>query len=199
MKEEESFDEKVLLALVAAGDREAFTRLYERYWKRIYTLALMYSKSQETSEDLVQEVFIKLWTFRDRLTLIEELRPYLFVMARNLIISQFRKKLLHGSLNITEVDFLKDEFLQPDNQLAYKETLGLLNEAVTLLPPQQKKAYHLSRQQGLSYEAIAREMQISKLTVRTHLTKAFAFIRHYLSSHNSVSVFFVFLLLMERK
>jgi RNA polymerase sigma-70 factor (ECF subfamily) len=174
------YDEKELLLRVAGGDAKAFTALYDQYWNRIYSLARVYFKSAQAAEDLVQEVFLKVWTIRRTLPEVRSFRPFLLVMARNMLISHLRKAVFHVGLE-EEYDALPEEdFLQPDKQLTLKEYRELLQEAVSALPPQQQQAYRLSRDSGRNYEEIAKEMQLSPLTVRTHISKALAFIRQYL-------------------
>ena len=95
-------------------------------------------------------------------------------------------------------DILIEESLLPDKQLSYKESLGLLNEAIERLPPQQKIAYRLSRNEGKKYEEIALEMGISISTVKNHLTKAIGFVRIYLIN-NSVHNAILILLILSKK
>lgn len=169
-----------MLLRVAEGDEQAFSWLYNQYWDRIYSLARVYFKSAGAAEDIVQEVFLKVWAIRKTLPEVRSFRPFLLVMARNMMISNLRKTVFHVELG-NEGNILPDEdFLQPDNQLTLKECERLLQEAVNALPSQQQRAYRLSRNSSKSYDEIAEEMQISPLTVRTHISKALASIRQFL-------------------
>jgi RNA polymerase sigma-19 factor, ECF subfamily len=185
-----NLDDKQLLELLRQGNHEAFEEIYLRHWKRIYTVAILYIKSPEAAQDIVQEVFLKIWTSKEKLPEIRQFKSYLFVSARNLVISSLRNNVFHVSLDPEEP--VKEDVFLPEMQLSYKESLGILHKAIELLPPQQQRAYKLSRNVGMRYEQIAEEMGISRLTVRTHLTKALDFIRKYLKGqgvHPNVSVF----------
>lgn len=172
-------DDLQLLTFLLNDDEEAFAALYERHWKRIYTMALLYLKSPEAAQDTVQDVFLKVWTNRSALQQVRDFRPFLFVTARNLLISGLRNKVFHVSLDAgNEVG---EESMHPERHLSYRESVTLLHKAIEQLPPQQQKAYRLSRDNGMSYEEIAAEMGISRLTVRTHISKAIGFIRKYLT------------------
>ena len=185
-----------LVGLLQNEDEEAFVEIYNRYWKRVYFLAFKYTKSEEASKDIAQDVFLKLWINRNNLNNIRDFKPFLFVSARNLIISSLRNKVFHVELDEDEI--LKEDTLLPDKQLSYKESLGLLNEAIEQLPPQQKIAYRLSRNDGKKYEEIAAEMGISISTVKIHVSKAIGFVRNYLIN-NSVHKAILILIILGRK
>ncbi len=181
-----------LIGLLQNEDEVAFVEIYNRYWKRVYFLSFKYTKSEEASKDIAQDVFLKLWINKNNLSHIREFKPFLFVSARNLIVSSLRNKVFHVELE--NEDILIEESLLPDKQLSYKESLGLLNEAIERLPPQQKIAYRLSRNEGKKYEEIALEMGISISTVKNHLTKAIGFVRIYLinnSVHNAILILLI--------
>ena len=185
-------DDTQLLKLLQEGDEGAFAEVYNRYWKRVNTVALNFIKSPEAAQDAVQDVFIKIWNSRENLLHVRELKPYLFVTARNQIISSLRNKVFHISLDAEEG--VEEETFLPEKQLSYKESVALLQKAIELLPPQQQRAYQLSRDGGLRYEDIAQEMGISRLTVRTHISKAIQFIRQYLTDHEVNPVFLLIFL-----
>lgn len=191
-----ALDDLQLLGLLQNGHEEAFAEIYHRYWKNIYTQALNYTKSEKTAQDIVQDVFLKLWTGRDNLQHIQELRPYLFIVARNRIINSLRNRVYHSPLDAEEL--IEEQTFLPEQQLSYKESLALFHKAMELLPAQQKTAYQLSRIEGLTYEAIAQQMGVSRLTVRNHITRAIAFIRNYLTE-NAVHIVFVALFLFVKK
>lgn len=189
-------NEKELLQRVAGGDTAAFARLYDAYWNKIYSMSMLYMKSPQAAQDIVQDVFMKLWDKRQSLPEVQAFRPFLFVMARNLLISRLRATFFHEDLAAAEGEPMKEKWLLPDRQLSYKESVQLLHQAMDQLAPQQKKAFQLSRTEGLSYREIAEKMQISPLTVRTHISTALASIRLYLNNH--ALHLMIFLLLSEK-
>jgi RNA polymerase sigma-70 factor (family 1) len=188
------YEENELLLRIAKDDAEAFAQLYDHYWNRIYSLARVYLKSSQTAEDLVQEIFLKIWSGRKTLGEVRSFRPFLLVMARNMIISHLRKTVFLYELGDEDYTRSAEDFLQPDHLLTLKESALLLQEAVDSLPAQQKRAYRLSRDSGKSYAEIAQDMQISPLTVRTHISQALAFLRRYLHSCSLPAKFLMLLL-----
>jgi len=185
-----------LLHFLQEENEEAFAELYGRYWKNIYFLAVKYTKSSEISRDIVQEVFLKIWINRNNLGHVKEFKPYLHVAARNLIINSLRNKVFHVSIENGEE--VEEEYLQPEKQLSYKESVILLNQAIEMLTPQQKAAYQLSRNQGKKYDEIASEMGITVSTVKNHMTKAIQSIRDYLTDNNVQPIILILVLLGKK-
>lgn len=174
-------EEKALLEKTAAGDKAAFKSLYDHYWDDLYALALSFLKSPDWAQDLVQDIFVKLWVKRAELPSIGQFRPYIFVMVRNGIVSALRQKRLRDRYRQS----LPGHFLAAaaDSPLGGKELEGLIREAVARLPPPQDLLIRLTREQGLSHEEIAERLGMAKKTVSNNLTKALNSIRLYLRSH----------------
>ena len=86
-----ALDEKLLLLQIAEGNEKAFAVLVERKWNNIYLQALTYLKSAQAAQDMVQEVFIRIWQNRKKLPAIESFVSFVFILARNEIISALRK------------------------------------------------------------------------------------------------------------
>lgn len=184
-------NERFLLRQIAENDEKAFAVVVENYWNNIYAQALTYLKSREHAQDVVQEVFVKLWEKRSLLRAVERFDSFLFILARNQIISELRKKLaappgVHLKDNIVETTDI------PDLVLASKEFQETIAKAIELLPPQQKMAFLLSRDEGLTYEQIALEMQVSKETVKKHVCRALNFLRTQIQTHSEIVVCLLF-------
>ncbi|SHM03829.1 RNA polymerase sigma-70 factor, ECF subfamily [Chitinophaga jiangningensis] len=167
-----------LLVRTADGDETAFAQIHQHYWNEVYALALAFLKSPALAEDIIQEVFIKLWLKRTQLTEIQEFTPYLMVMVRNEIISHLRKaatrqkqleQYSNGSLSLQELP-----------AASITETTAVINSALASLPPKQQQIFAMSREQGLSHEAIAAQTGLSKKTVANTITIALNAIRTYL-------------------
>lgn len=175
--------EKDLLRQTAAGDAQAFTLLFDQYWDPVYSATLLLSKSPELAEDIAQEVFTRIWERRSELKSIDRLEGYLFIMARNMIYGRLRRELVEEKYR----QFLKDYFrnASPVNEFpAELKDLGqALEKAIGALPERQQQAFRLSRFEGLSHEAIAREMGISKTTVKNYIVSSIATLRQVLSEN----------------
>jgi len=171
-------NEKCLLHLIAEGSKPSFTVIYDRYWKRIYTTALHYLKSSEWAQDVVQDIFLKIWMKRASLAEVDNFEAFLFIVARNELISSIRKKVEAAPLSEHNEAIAMTEL--PDNALCLKQTEQLIADAIAQLPPQQKLVFILTRQQGLSHETIARQLGLNTRTVNNHATRALFSIRQYL-------------------
>jgi RNA polymerase sigma-70 factor (family 1) len=189
LRANEIYNEPALLLKVANGDEIAFRQLFEAHWDNIYGVAFAFTKSPVIAEEMVQDVFVKIWTKRQQLPEIKNFNDYLFIIARNHIFSVLRKKIYEEPFS----DHLKDYFLEasnlPDQQLLYREAENLVQQAVAQLPPQQRLIYCLSRKDGLNQDEIANKLNISKNTVKSHMSKALQFIRNYLQMHTEVTAF----------
>lgn len=181
-----SMDEKLLLQQIADGSEKAFTLLLEQKWNNIYWQALTYVRSSSQAQDIVQDVFLKIWQKRKTLPEVAHFDSFLFIIARNHIISTLRKKtafpLGYDALEVEEKYYL------PDKTLSRKNLAELIARAIDLLPQQQKTAYLLSRDQGLSHEEIARSMQVSKEAAKKNICRALNFLRSYINTHADVTM-----------
>lgn len=166
-----------LLQSIAKGCEESFRKLYDLYAGKIYSMATGYLKSPMAAQDVVQEVFVRIWQKRDSLTTIDNFPAYLHVITRNLLINHLQKKIpLFGLNELTRQAIPEDRHL-PQQQLDYRELTVLISRAVAQLPPRQLEVYRLSREQGLSHQQIARQLNLSYDTVREHMSKALKNIR----------------------
>lgn len=175
--------ERELIKLIALNDELAFRQLFDRYWNKIYAAAFALTKFPAVSEEIVQDVFVKIWLKRNELSSIEDFEAYLFVVARNHIYNTLRKKIVEQPfVKNLEQYFLENASL-PEQPLLVKETEALVARALEQLPAQQRKVYNLSRNEGLDYNTIALQLGISRSTVKNHMTKALSFMRQYLIAH----------------
>ena len=181
------YDERKLLQSIAQGDPHAFSELVARYWNNIYSQALVYLKSTHAAQDIVQDVFLKVWEKRHTLPDIERFDAFLFIIVRNQIISSFRKKIAHPLSHSIE-EAIPEDNAYPDDVLACKELQGVIATGIELLPSQQKTAFLLSREEGLTYDAVAIQMGLSRETVKKHIGRALNFLRQYVQAHADISL-----------
>jgi len=181
-----SYDEIALLSNIAKGDEAAFRTLFERYWDNIYGVAFAFTKSPVMAEEIVQDIFVKIWLKREHLPQLKKFSDYLFIIARNHIISLLRKKTSEQPFTDHLLNYFQETGNNPEDLLLCRETENLVHKAIELLPPQQHLVYCLSREKGLNQEEIASQLNISVHTVKSHMNKALQFIRHYLHQHAEI-------------
>jgi len=177
-------NEKDLLNSVAQGDEAAFTRLFEEYSDLTYGFAIAYTKTADSAEEIVQEIYLKLWLGREKLKDVQSFKDHLFIMTRNHIIDFLRKAMREKKYQQQLARHFKEVTLTPHEELLFKESREMIAKAVATLPPQQQTIFRLRRHDGLPLEEIALKMNISRLTVRNHLNKALGAIRSQLQSHS---------------
>jgi RNA polymerase sigma-70 factor (ECF subfamily) len=176
-------DDGVLLQHIAAGNETAFTILYRRHEAHILQVASLYVKDHDAARETVQEVFRRLWENRAKLAEVRDVRNYLFIIARNGIFNQFKK----AAYEMAAQKDLRYAAPAPGNDTDYRlrdrECERILHTAINSLPPQRKRIYQLSREKGMSYEEIARELSISRFTVKNQMVQALQSIRVYVLQH----------------
>lgn len=173
-----------LLKKLKEGDERAFRELYARHSRQVLAFAYHLTHSAIDAEDILQETFLRLWTSREQLPLIEHFGNYIFIIARNKTLDHLRKVSLQQKLidrvwaNISDIS---DDL---ELQLDARESKNLISKAVAQLSPQKQTIFHLSRQQGLSHEEIGRQLHLSKSRVKNLLVEVLKHIRLYLAQHS---------------
>lgn len=175
-------NERELLQRVAAGDQQAFRLLFDRYWEKMYANTLQFVKSAAKAEDLTQEIFIKVWMSRERLTAVNRFDAFLYTMSKNMILDEFRKRVLLTVPENGQDVYLPSDLPSAQDKLEFKDVEIQLNAAIDRLPTQMQLAFRLSRFQGMSHDEIAREMNISRVTSKNYIARSIAAIRKHLSA-----------------
>ncbi|NLR58254.1 RNA polymerase sigma-70 factor [Chitinophaga polysaccharea] len=183
-------NELELLQQLALGNRDAFTAIYQQYHGGIYNYLLKFTRNPALTEDLVHDVFLKIWEIRSQLDIKSSFAAYLYRLARNTALTQLnrialfdtiRDEVMHrASLGIDDQSLM--------NAVEAKQYEELLHKAINSLPPQRREAFILCRQQGRSYEEAAALMNISRNTFKQHLSLAVKSIREYLLEHGNISL-----------
>jgi len=176
-------DEKKLLQLIADGDETAFNHLFEHYRNRLFTYLCKITKSRETSEEIVLDVFLKIWLGRDIITEIENFESFLFRVARNKAIDFLR--IMQTKPEIQQEVWENLELISSqatDDNINKSDTSRKIESAVQNLSPQRQRVFQLSRKEGLSYEEIAIRLQLSRNTVRNHISASLDFIRNFINT-----------------
>ncbi|MEO6733181.1 MAG: RNA polymerase sigma-70 factor [Ferruginibacter sp.] len=194
MDEPEPYHQDELLLEIAKGNEKAFRRLFDHYWNRIYSVSLVVTKNPHLAEEIVQDVFLKIWVKREQLSEVKRFEGYLITIAKNHIYNELRRKTLEQPfINGLEEHFLETTEL-PGQLLELKEATQLIAKVVAELPQQQRLVYEMSRNEQLDYQTIAERLGITRSTVKNHMTKALQAIRTYLDKHKGELLFAFFLM-----
>jgi len=187
-------DERMLLQQIAKGDAGAFKTIFDTYRSRLHYYIFSFVKSNQVAEELVIDVFMKLWTGREMVIQIRNFDGFLFRVAHNKTIDFLRsvaKDPDFRELLWEEMQIGADT--GADNALIIHEYEEKVREAIALLSPQRKKVYQLSREMDLTHEEIAVQLNLSKSTVNNHLVEARQFIRQYLVNRFDLAMLLLFI------
>jgi RNA polymerase sigma-70 factor (family 1) len=180
LSEERSYQDRELFTRIAGGDEDAFAMIFHEYNARLFPTVLKMVKSQTEAEEIIQNVFLRVWLKRDQLPEIEKPGAWLFRIASNLALSFLRDKATYWrhaavAAPASEED---DEILQLS--LDAKELRHLIAEAAGALPEARRQIFTLSRFEGLSRPEIAQQLGLAESTVKNQLTSSLRFIQEYI-------------------
>ncbi len=187
------YEESTLLSMLAQDSEYAFQLLFDRYRNNTYKVALMYIKSPVLAEEIVQDVFLKLWYQRKNLLEIRSLENWLFTLTRNLTFNCLKKIAYEWKAREKWLDQNVLSENTTDHKLLNKEYHQLLQQAVDNLSPQQQQVYKLAKEESLSYEAISEHLSISQLTVKTHMARALASVRLFFQQNSELFILLIIL------
>ncbi|MGQ8336214.1 RNA polymerase sigma factor [Sunxiuqinia sp. A32] len=169
--------EKELIKELKKGDHSAFERIFQQYSKQLFLFSLSYLKSREAAEDIVQEVFVKIWKNRADIRTDKSFQSYLFTITLNAVRKYFNKL---SRINEVKHDIIfnlsehKEEF---DNRSDYQLLLDKLEELIEQMPEKRKVVFTKMKIEGKSQKEIAEELDISVKTVEYHISESMRYLK----------------------
>lgn len=189
----ENIDDSELVRKINSGEKHAYQELFERYAPRIYQFAKSYLKNKSDAEELVQDVFLKVWEKREFLDYSKNVKAFVYKVAVNSIYDFIRRKNIENAFR----DFIA---LHPPgnenntwHQVILDDMMSHLDELLLKMPEQQQRIFKLSREEGLTNEEIAVQLNLSKRTVENHLYRAVAYLKDNFKADSVFSVLFFYL------
>lgn len=165
-----------LFALVKEGRQEAFSELYKRFFKPLFTHAVKRLGDDQEAMDIVQDLFEYIWVRKTELE-IANFSAYLYAGIRNRIITARLKSSRRNNYLDSLRHFMLLGELITDYTVRERELKRLIEHEVDALPPQMKKVFKMSRVEGLSHKEIARQLGTSEQTVRTQIKRSLRILR----------------------
>lgn len=184
-------EDNELLTKLRNGDQMAFAQVYNQYRSKMYAYACNLCKSEEIAEEIVQEVFIRIWQKREQINVGLNFNAYVKKITLNHVLNHLKKIAREKTLQEEVFSYIEVIRNTTEDKLLEKELLKTYDEAIALLPAQKKIIYQLSRNEEMTHEQIAEQLNISKNTVKNHMVEATKFIRSYVSKHGSVVCFLI--------
>jgi RNA polymerase sigma-70 factor (ECF subfamily) len=182
---------KSLVIELKRGSERAFNKLYTNLGKILYKKIFAMVKDEDIAEELLQDLFMKIWHKREELNEEKSFKAYVYTIAQNLVYDYLRKvasnKRLTEKLLMNAVDF----YMHTDSALINKETTEIINRAIHQLSPQRKQAFTLCKMEGKSYEETSKLMGITVATVNSHMVKSLRSIKDYLMQNQDLAIIFI--------
>lgn len=169
-------EEKELILLLKQGSKEAFTTLYKQYWKQVYNFSRLYLTNQSAAEEVVQEVFIKIWETREFVREEDHFKGLLFIITRNLVFNQHRKSLNEDFYKVTVLAAMEETY-DVEEEIDAKNLREYIDMLIVELPPRRREIFNLSRKEHKSYKEIALQLNISEKTVEHQISEALKYLR----------------------
>lgn len=174
----------------------AFDQIYEMFSHKLFSFVFRILKNEAEVDDIVQEVFVKIWESRNKLEDYKLLNSYIFTIAYNSSIDLIRKRISNSKYiellrNSSTINFSPSII----SQIEFNELNIQVEKLISNLPDRQKQVYLLHREEGLTYPEIAKQLGISKNTVENHMVKALKYLRQNMDNSLLINMLFVSLFL----
>jgi len=168
------------------GHEPSFRKVFDTYYKIMIITAYQVLKNEELSRDAAQEVFLKIWQNRNHLHKNIKLLPYLKRATSNSAINILKSRRHHISSGEAPLSVLEDSTQNPQEIYENIEIRKAINKAIDSLPDKCRAVYMLSRNDGLSHNEIAEQLNISTKTIENHITKALKVLRRELGIYKTL-------------
>ncbi|MBU3026298.1 RNA polymerase sigma-70 factor [Zobellia galactanivorans] len=178
-----------LIERLKNGEEEAFIYLVDHYNRRLYGYALTLTNNHALAEDILQNVFLRTWEQRKKISITASLQNYLFKSVHNEFINQYKKK---RSTMVLEQKYFNalEKATAAHDDISLEGVISKIKREIENLPPKCKEVFLLSRNEGLTNLEIAHHLNVSIKTVEAQITKAFSTLRKELATEYK-SMFFV--------
>lgn len=184
-------DNIILIESLKNGDQKAYTYLIDTYHHKLCVYANSLVKNIYSAEDIVQNVFIKVWEQRTRLKSDHAIKSFLYKLVYNEFIDLYRKNQSLFSLEKSYHEALNTLVLEDDSE-SFQRVLNVVNKEIQNLPPKCKEVFILSKKEGLTNIEIAEHLDVSIKTVEAQITKAFSILRFSLTEKIKNVLFLLF-------
>lgn len=177
--------DEVLFAQLRSNDSKAFELLFKRHYKPLCRRVNTMLNDEEATEDVVQQLFIKIWESRDTLQTPDSVAAYLFTAARNRALNYIKSQSRKSSNEVPLTNLHDEADNRTEEQMDANELQKALYAAIDALPEKRREVFVLSRFEGKSYKEIAEIMQISVKTVEAQMGKALSTLREFVKKNHN--------------
>ncbi|MFT3845942.1 MAG: RNA polymerase sigma-70 factor [Lacibacter sp.] len=183
-----------LLQGIASGNADSFRVLFSRYRNKVYAFSLKITRSVYQAEEITQEVFLKLWLYREQMAEVENAEAWIITITKNLCFNQLKKTAGEKCIVELQREIEEGMLVSIEQRIDDRDLLLKVRQAATQLTAKEQQVYRMNKEQGLRNEEIASALNISENTVKVHLANALRKIRQLMDRYSAAGVFVLFLL-----
>ena len=187
-----SVSEMQLIENFIQGDRSSFSIIYKKYWYKLFLIASRRLNDKDTSEELVQEIFVQLWEKRSTLQ-IQSLENYLVRSIKYAVIDHIRSQIVKDNYISYYKTFLDQEESQTEELVAVNDMTFFMEKGLKSLPEKSQEVFRLSRMENWPVTKIATHLQLSEKGVEYHITKSLKTLRIYLKDFVAILLMYFFI------
>jgi RNA polymerase sigma-70 factor (family 1) len=176
-----AYEERELVIRLVESDSFAFEKLYYQYVQRAYGFAYHFLRNSFEAEEVVQEVFTKLWENRQKINPDLSFGGYLLTMVRNTVFNENRKKMYHRAYVSDVLKYLQSQVKDLEEKITYDDLMDLINKTIRNMPPKRQEIFQLCRVEGMSHKNISKSLGIAEKTVEAHMRLALRDLKTVLS------------------
>ena len=176
-------------------DKSAVDDLFSYYYPRLYHFSKSILKIENDIDDILQEVFVKIWLNRQKIGNPETFNAYIFTITKNEVLNLIRSNLREHTFKDQLFQHAVAEEYQNSAPLEYEEVKAGIDKIVAVLPEKRQQVFILSRTEGLSNKEIAQQLNISEKTVEDHITHAIKQIKSSMKEMGIISLLWCYLFL----
>ena len=181
-------DEKELLIELRNDNEQAFEKIYKLYSARLYGNLIKLVKSESEAQEILQDVFLKIWNNRHSIDTEKSFRSYLFKIAENKVYDFFRKAAREKKRESVLVEIATSAYMPVEEILVSEAKTALLEKAIESLPAQRQQVFRLCKLEGKSYKEVGEILGISTSTISDHIVKATRSIRDYFEKNEQALI-----------
>lgn len=167
----------ILLKKLKKSDEEAFEKIYHHFHQQVFRFSLSYVKDPEFAREITQQVFIRIWEKRQKLSSSKPLEGQIFAITRNLTIDNLRKQARDKTLEVNYLLVVSNTNQQTEDEITLSEYHQQVKQFINEMPPRRRLIFKMNKLEGLSMDEIAQSLSISPKTVDAHLQLAVKYLR----------------------
>jgi RNA polymerase sigma-70 factor (ECF subfamily) len=189
------FNLNKVLHNLSNDDKQALEELFNYYYPRLYQFSKSFLKLEDGIDDILQDVFVKIWKNRANIKSSETFSPFIFTMTRNLLLNELRRRLSKQKIKDEIFKLSLSDVPHSSEKLEYGELKETVDRIIDNLPEKQREVFLLSRYENLSHKEIAEKLNISTKTVEYHISQSTSAIRNKLKQLGLISLLYFYLFL----